>query len=104
MILQPPPDGVERTLLLLGTARQYCQEQSIAIIWFLCPKKGKPVCCLSLCLLVLLIFFCVLGLGLMTFLDTRQTESNPLNILVNHWRRKRASSSEEGKVSYSLLL
>ena len=60
--------------------------------------------CLSLCLLVLVISFCVLELGLMTFLDIGQTESTPLNILVNHWRRKLVSSSKEGKVSYSLLL
>jgi len=45
--------------------------------------------CLSLCLLVLVISFCVLELGLMTFLDIGQTESTPLNILVNHWREVR---------------
>ena len=44
---------------------------------------------LSLCLLVLVISFCVLGLGLMTFLDIGQTESTPLNMVVNHWREVR---------------
>jgi hypothetical protein len=53
---------------------------------------------------LLVISFCFLGLGLMTFLDLGQTESAPLNILVNRWRRKLVSSSKEGKVSYSLLL
>ena len=38
---------------------------------------------------MLVISFCVLGLGLMTFLDMGQTESTPLNILVNHWREVR---------------
>jgi hypothetical protein len=38
-----------------------------------------------LCLLVLVISFCVLSLGLMTFLEMGQTESTPLNILVNCW-------------------
>ena len=45
--------------------------------------------CLSLCLLVLVISFCVLELGLTLFLDMGQTESTPLNILVNHWREVR---------------
>jgi len=37
---------------------------------------------------VLIVFLCVLGLGLqlMLFLDTGQTESTLLNILVYHWR------------------
>ena len=60
--------------------------------------------CLSLCLLVLVISFCVLRHGLMTFLDIEQTESTPLNILANHWRKKLVSSNKEEKVSYSLLL
>ena len=53
---------------------------------------------------LLVISFCVLGLGLMTFLDIGQTESTPLNILVNHWRRKLVSSSKEEQVGYSLFL
>ena len=69
------------------------------------PLEGAKLCvdCLSLCL-VLAISFCVLELGLMTFLDIAQSESTPLMILVNHWRRKLVSSSKEGQVSYSLLL
>jgi hypothetical protein len=38
---------------------------------------------------VLDISFCVLGLGLTIFLDMGQTESTPLNTLVNHWREVR---------------
>ena len=38
---------------------------------------------------VLIVFFCVLGLGLTLFLDIKQTESTRLNILVNHWREVR---------------
>jgi hypothetical protein len=44
----------------------------------------------------------------MTFLDMGQTESTPLNILVNHWRevgkRKLVSSSKEEQVSVSAAL
>jgi hypothetical protein len=40
------------------------------------------------------ISFCVLGLGLTTFLDIALTESTPLNILVNRWRRKLVSFSK----------
>lgn len=48
--------------------------------------------------LVLIVFLCVhwcwlshsvFGLGLTIFLDMRQTESTPLNILVNYWREVR---------------
>ena len=111
---------------------QYQWEPNLAITWFLCPWKDElcvdclslysqtwtvcahgrselSVCWMSFSVFVgvgylLVISFCFLGLGLMTFLDLGQTESAPLNILVNHWRRKLVSSSKEGKVSYSLLL
>lgn len=48
----------------------------IVFLWVLelgCPPMAGANClgvyCLSLCLLVLVILFCVLGLGLMTLLD-----------------------------------
>ena len=68
-------------------------------------SQAKCMCvdCLSLCLLVLVISFCVLELGLTTFLDIGQTKSAPLNILVNHWRRKVISSHKEEQGSYSLF-
>ena len=56
---------------------------------------------------MLIVFLCVLGLGLMLVLDMGQTESTLLNILVNLVRErgeKLVSSSKEGQVSYSLLL
>ena len=65
--------------------------------------------CLSLCLLVLVISFCVLRHGLTIFLDMGQTESTPLNTLVNHWREVRERGEnlsvvvKKGKFSYSLL-
>ena len=59
-------------------------------------SQAKCMCvdCLSLCLLVLVISFCVLGLGLTTFLNMEHSES-PVNILVNHWKevRKRENLS-----------
>ena len=121
-MLQAPLDGVRRALLLLKWLTKSCynlvsvlmEGTNFVLIVFLCilglrlsmPVAGATVCvdCLSLCLLVLVISFCVLGLGLMTFLDIEQTESTPLNILANHWRKKLVSSNKEEKVSYSLLL
>ena len=92
-MLQEPPEGGERTLLLLemaghslGGSRESCYNQVSA------PVAGVNclcVDCLSLCLLVLVISFCVLEFGLIIFLDMGQTESTLLNILVNHWREVR---------------
>ena len=99
--------GSQEDFDLFGNVNtQYCQELSESCYNLVSvPVAGANylcVDCLCLCLLVLVISFCVLGLGLMTFLDIGQTESTLLNILVNHWREVRKRG--EGQVSYSLFL
>jgi hypothetical protein len=110
-MLQAPLDGVRRALLLLKWLTKSCynlvsvlmEGTNFVLIVFLCilglrlsmPVAGATVCvdCLSLCLLVLVISFSVLGLRLTVlfvclfvclFVDMGQTESIPLNILIHH--------------------
>jgi hypothetical protein len=58
-----PQEGVRKTLLLLERARHSIgsRQLSLTITWFLYPWQGLTVC-------VLIVLFCVLGLGLTLFL------------------------------------